>query len=393
MSIFFLKKNSTEEQKSTIRKFNVNTEFIRCNRYFSQYVIEDELFKEFHDTAFTMIYKSNFKFPNRRANYRNHFSLYRSKNEIMIQRAETTLELYENDVKIICTLIKPLDDRVLGSYCSNRWRFSHDRVQIEDIKDYKKLNLTNFYLIFSGEWWYRDRGLILCGPLAYSSNKYNVEYLFVYMETYKTQFVSTKNLTNEETYSIIPSRYWFDCRDYELNSKPYPNIDYFLPKDVFIEPPNLNINKYTKSPIFSTSSPFMSQTLPNLLQSNVFQSPVIQQNVYPYTVPGPATMSAFGSTTQQQLPIQSVLSSDNPSKRTLPTFRSTDIDDRNIADDELSSASKRIKFDERRDKILQDIQRSRKEQNNLANRRLDDNNDDKLISSRTAGSLRRRYSF
>lgn len=118
--------------------------------------------------------------PNRQSDYRNHFTLFRSKTSILVVRVETTLVHNDNDAVLTYDRIRVSDDQADRMRASkDDWDVSFDR-NVE-YSNMRPDNFTDYELIGSGEWWFFDRGVILNGVTKYVEDSSCLS-LFIYYE-------------------------------------------------------------------------------------------------------------------------------------------------------------------------------------------------------------------
>lgn len=125
-----------------------------------------------------LVYTQANAINNRIPKYRNHFTLFRNEDTLIICRTETTIRYEDNDAVITYEIIKPLDEidqRYRSTY--NNWIVSFDKITYSSLFP----SLIGFTLVCSGEWWFFDRGIILNGKTSYVANE-DVESMFIYYE-------------------------------------------------------------------------------------------------------------------------------------------------------------------------------------------------------------------
>lgn len=142
--------------------------------------------------------------PNRKNDYRNHFTLYvnRTDRSLVICRTETTLVYDDNDAVIMYETITPDKDPVSCLYAQYKnWSVSFDKI------DYSVKTVDswiNCVLLASGEWWYYDRGIILNGQTSFqNASTVDCFSLFVYYELHN-KFSITPASTSTVTGTILP---------------------------------------------------------------------------------------------------------------------------------------------------------------------------------------------
>lgn len=113
-----------------------------------------------YSSCLFLVYKQNEPIKNRIDRYRNHFTLFRNKDSVVIVRSETTLIHTDNDAILIYDKITPSSNMAdcLRSK-RNDWVVSFDKIQYSNSYP----SLIGYTMDCSGEWWYFDRGIILNG--------------------------------------------------------------------------------------------------------------------------------------------------------------------------------------------------------------------------------------
>jgi len=180
-------------------------------------VVRYENKKKIDYSLLFMVYNSPcVDLPNRIENYRNHFKLFTNgKNEIFIVRSETTLAVYDSNIIVeyeMLTLKEAMHNSIFN------WDISFDTITYCKKKP-SNLKISEFRLLYFGEWWFFDKGIILLG---YKKQEYRLCSTMIYYELIpdNAQSKSTNyNLT-------IPSVNWFSVQNEELKKK---NINYFIP--------------------------------------------------------------------------------------------------------------------------------------------------------------------
>ncbi|ATZ81501.1 GrBNV_gp23-like protein [Drosophila innubila nudivirus] len=177
---------------------------------------------------------------NRKKNYRNHFTLFRNDNSIIVCRTETSLIHADNDAIIIYDCITPSSnvcDRFRSKYKS--WNVSFDKIKYSNAYP----NFLGYSLLCSGEWWYFDRGIILNGITGYEENV-TCSSIFIYYELHIDYVI--KMPSKDALLSIPPV----------INSLTtyYPNNATNFNRVINVKPSNGNTNMQSLGAI-STSTP------------------------------------------------------------------------------------------------------------------------------------------
>lgn len=129
-----------------------------------------------------IVLESKIRLPNRRHAYRNHFTLYRTTNSVIVARTETTQKFVDNDAVIKFDRIRPKHDQMMS-----RATLVNGRVNVSyDIIDYANdmpacIKHENFELLYSGEWWHFEKGTILNGMSRYHSDT-PTQHVLIYYE-------------------------------------------------------------------------------------------------------------------------------------------------------------------------------------------------------------------
>lgn len=225
--------------------------------------------------------RNNKVLPQRLLSYRNHFSLYwnNSISRICLIRTETTVLAHDNDAILLYDWIglqqqQEQPENSLGATVLPRWLVAYEKAidyssvqSSNDNTEATNLFNSNWRLVAWGEWWYFDKGLILCGHsiLDYEPDENFLEQradptiMFVeFFPKFKSDAAAdgTTTVTNNQLnprvalplvdrggesliiqnndktkeprvafQSIMPSLYWFQTRDTELLQG---DISYFI---------------------------------------------------------------------------------------------------------------------------------------------------------------------
>lgn len=113
--------------------------------------------------------------PNRKTPYRNHFTLYRNADTVVVVRAETTLRFQDHDAALQYDVMKPTESYRATTECD--WTASFDKIQYSNARP----SFLSYTLVCSGEWWYFENGVILNGITAYEKDV-TCGHMFVYYE-------------------------------------------------------------------------------------------------------------------------------------------------------------------------------------------------------------------
>lgn len=162
-----------------------------------------------YESAMFLIYVSyKNTLPNRRTPYRNHFTLYRNSDTVIVVRSETTLRFQDHDAALQYDVIKPTESYRASTPCD--WTVSFDKIEYSQ----KRPSFITYNLVCSGEWWYFENGVILNGVTAYEKDT-ACGTMFVYYELHpKYNIVTTPSarddarsrlLTIASTSSSLPS--------------------------------------------------------------------------------------------------------------------------------------------------------------------------------------------
>lgn len=229
---------------------------------------------EDYDSALFLCWRnSKSSLPQRLYSYRNHFNLYHNANlsRICLIRAETTALVQDNDAILLYDWLTFTSS--MGANVMPRWRVAYEKsisyssVQSSNDND-EETNLfnDNWHLVAWGEWWYFDKGIILCGHSIFdhdftdSSQNFldeKIQATIMFVELYpkfKTvtakeqqqqqqqldprimlpavsridniiQKNDTTSVPNVKYQSVMPSLYWFQKLDTELIGG---DISYFI---------------------------------------------------------------------------------------------------------------------------------------------------------------------
>lgn len=113
--------------------------------------------------------------PWRKTPYRNHFTLYRSADSVLVVRSETTLKFQDHDAALHYDVITPTESYRANTACD--WTVSFDKIEYSN----KRPSFVTYSLVCSGEWWYFENGVILNGVTAYEKDA-TCGNMFVYYE-------------------------------------------------------------------------------------------------------------------------------------------------------------------------------------------------------------------
>lgn len=120
-----------------------------------------------YESSMFLVYRQSAPLPNRVASYRNHFTLFRNDQTVVVVRTETTLVHQDNDAVLLYDVISPSnDERDRYRAVLDRWTVSFDRISYSN---QRPSSFAEFDLVCSGEWWFFDRGIILDGVTRYDS--------------------------------------------------------------------------------------------------------------------------------------------------------------------------------------------------------------------------------
>lgn len=113
--------------------------------------------------------------PNRKTPYRNHFTMYRNADTVIVVRSETTLRFQDHDAALQYDVMKPTESYRATTACD--WTVSFDKIQYSNTRP----SFLSYTLVCSGEWWYFENGVILNGVTAYEKDM-TCGHMFVYYE-------------------------------------------------------------------------------------------------------------------------------------------------------------------------------------------------------------------
>lgn len=239
-----------------------------------------------YDSALFLCWRNSNKkrcssLPQRLYSYRNHFTLYHNANlsRICLIRAETTALVQDNDAILLYDWLTFSSS--MGAKVMPRWLVAYEKsigyssVQSSsDNNEETNLFNSNWHLVAWGEWWYFDKGIILCGSSIFdhdfADNSQNfldeeIQAMIMFVELYPKFQTITRNssssssskstlqhqldprimlpainrmdniIKNNDTtsgpalvskyQSVMPSLYWFQKLDTELLEG---NISYFI---------------------------------------------------------------------------------------------------------------------------------------------------------------------
>lgn len=138
-------------------------------------------------SSFFMIYVSNKILPHRKTPYRNHFVLYKKNKTLVIALTETLLDV--GDILPIIEYDIITVEESKKNLCGN-WYLSYDKISYSCNLN---VDLQEFDIVSSGEWWYFDKGRILNG--INENDEYNYISFFIYYELYPSKIDVTKTNT------------------------------------------------------------------------------------------------------------------------------------------------------------------------------------------------------
>lgn len=131
--------------------------------------------------------------PNRKTPYRNHFTLYRNADTVVVVRSETTLRFQDHDAALQYDVIKPTESyRATTTECD--WTVSFDKIQYSNTRP----SFLSYTLVCSGEWWYFENGVILNGITAYEKD-ITCGHMFIYYELHPKYNIVTPLSQNYRT--------------------------------------------------------------------------------------------------------------------------------------------------------------------------------------------------
>lgn len=147
-------------------ELNLNAEYGYTTREFSK--IPNVYVSDNYKSCLILSYHQTHSIENRIKEYRNHFTLFRNENSILIARSETTFIHSDNDAIITYDLIIPSEhkhERYRSKF--KNWDVSFDKISYSATQP---KNFIGYTLIGSGEWWFYDNGVILNGLSGYKHN-------------------------------------------------------------------------------------------------------------------------------------------------------------------------------------------------------------------------------
>lgn len=130
--------------------------------------------------------------PNRKTPYRNHFTLYRNADTVVVVRSETTLRFQDHDAALQYDVIKPTESYRAATACD--WTVSFDKIQYSNTRP----SFLSYTLVCSGEWWYFENGVILNGITAYEKG-ITCGHMFIYYELHPKYNIVTPLSQNYRT--------------------------------------------------------------------------------------------------------------------------------------------------------------------------------------------------
>ena len=167
---------------------------IVCESYVSSLFIVYTASQSHHDLKYRKTSK-----------YRNHFAMYTSftSREIVIARAETSLQLQDLDVFIEY-------DHIILKESGSQGTFGNIDVCYDDIEFRQKKPdfFQAFELLCTGEWWNWDKGIILNGRTALNNLA-----IFVYYELHPTYYHSSDQQSTSENPPSTSALFTFDSLD------------------------------------------------------------------------------------------------------------------------------------------------------------------------------------
>lgn len=154
-------------------ELNLNAEYGYSTREFSK--VPNVYVSNNYKSCLILAYNQSKPIENRIDDYRNHFTLFRSDDTIIVVRSETNLIHADNDAILVYDVITPTDG-FRSSY--KNWNVSFDKITYScDRPD----TFVGYSLIGSGEWWFFDNGIILNGKSGHTHNKI-CQSIFIYYE-------------------------------------------------------------------------------------------------------------------------------------------------------------------------------------------------------------------
>lgn len=209
-----------------------------------------------YDSCAFLMYKTKTKLNYFQSKfYRNHFTLYRSEDSLVIVLTETTLIHSSTDVELKFHVIKPI---TASRVVEEKWSISFDKIEYS--KD-RPRNFSCYKLHSVGEWWYFDHGIILNG-LSSELNE-AVESVLIYVELHPPDsfYIKMRN-NNNHSKSFLNS----------INVQNIPKTtteDDVITKNVDQNPSiSKNINS-TENKTTNSSHLFTVSTLPDIFASRV----------------------------------------------------------------------------------------------------------------------------
>lgn len=196
-------------------EMNLCAEYGYSSRKFSKYpmVYQSDNYK----SCLFLVYTQYEPINNRIKEYRNHFTLFRNNNSIVICRTETSLIHIDNDATINYDIIKMsinIKDRIRSNY-KRKWDVSFDKIMYSNAYP----NLVGYSLVCSGEWWFFDRGIILNGLTCYEENK-PCQSILIYYELHIDSTI--KFPSNDSIVAMQPS---FSVKCVNVESTKVKNLN------------------------------------------------------------------------------------------------------------------------------------------------------------------------
>lgn len=143
-------------------------------------------------SSFFMVYVSDTILPNRKKPYRNHYVLYKKNNTLVVALTETLLDWGPDVLPVIEYDVITVNECMKNS-CGN-WFLSYDKISYSCNLN---VDLCEFNIVSSGEWWYFDKGRILNG--INESDEFNCEFFFIYYELYPSKIdIKHKNSVTDK---------------------------------------------------------------------------------------------------------------------------------------------------------------------------------------------------
>lgn len=174
--------NVCAEYGYSVREFSKQPRVLVCNDY---------------QSCFMMVHYQDAILPNRHPDFRNHFTLFRGKDSILVVRVETTLVYNDNDAVLMYDSIRVSSDATDRMRASSKvdWDLSFDRNIT--YSNERPANFTDYQLVGSGEWWFFDRGVVLNGITKYVEDC-NCLSLFIYYELHP-KFVLRRTMKQQQS--------------------------------------------------------------------------------------------------------------------------------------------------------------------------------------------------